>query len=239
MSSSGKVVLEGKWALVTGASRGVGRQVAMGLARRGCNVVAHSRKLEHTAHLCGELEALGVRGVSVAAELSDYRNVDPLVDEALAHSGGLDVVYNNAAVQQPWRDTYDTSIEDYRLSFMVNVMAPIRICDRVLPLMVRRGWGRVVNVTSGIEAIPQLMPYSVSKAALDRYVRDMAPSLEGTGVVLSLVDPGWLKTDMGSASAPDDVETALPGCLVPALLPSDAPSGQFFQAQELRNWADE
>ena len=80
------------------------------------------------------------------------------------------------------------------------------------------------------------MCYSVSKAALDRYVRDMAPTLKGTGVVMSLLDPGWLRTDLGSDRAPNDVTSVIPGALVPLLLPDDAESGSLFEAQELRNW---
>ena len=75
-----------------------------------------------------------------------------------------------------------------------------------------------MNVTSGIENIRELLPYSVSKAAVDRYVRDVSPSLTSTGVVMSLLDPGWLRTDLGGPNAPNAVETCRPGVLVPVLL---------------------
>jgi 3-oxoacyl-[acyl-carrier protein] reductase len=98
--------------------------------------------------------------------------------------------------------------------------------------MIERKWGRIVNVTSGIENIRELLPYSMSKAAVDRYVRDVSTFLEGTGVVMSLLDPGWLRTDLGGPNAPNAVESCRPGVLVPVLLPDDAKSGGFYAAQD-------
>lgn len=220
-----------KRALVTGASRGVGRQVALALAEEGCELILHSRGAHHTDELSAELTRRGTSCRSVAAELSDVSQVDALIEQLLA-DGGVDILYNNAAVMTPWREPHTSPAEDYRLSFDVNVIALVRLCDRLLPPMLSRGWGRIVNVTSGIENIRELLPYSVSKAAVDRYVRDVSPSLKGTGVVMSLLDPGWLRTDLGGPNAPNAVETCRPGVLVPVLLASDAPSGTFFRAQD-------
>lgn len=226
-------ILKDKWALVTGASRGVGRQIAIALATEGARLILHSRALEHTRELSRQL---GVRTTvhSLAAELSDESAVEDLIDRALELSSGIDILYNNAAVQTPWTRAHTTPSADYRSSFQINVIALVRICDRILPGMLERRFGRIINVTSGIENIRELLPYSMSKAAVDRYVRDCAPFLEGTGVVMSLLDPGWLRTDLGGADAPNAVETVLPGALVPANLPDDAPSGQFFNAQDYR-----
>ena len=226
--------LSGKWALVTGASRGVGCQVALGLARKGCNLLVHARQLDHLGGLLGALREAGVAAEGVAAELSQALEVDALLARVHDRVGTPDIVYNNAAIMTPWRDPHQTPLDDYRLSFEVNVIAPVRICDRLLPAMGERGSGKIVNVTSGIEHIRELLPYSLSKAALDRYVRDVSPSLQGSGVVLSLLDPGWLRTDLGGDQAPNAVESVLPGALVPALLPDDAQSGLLYCAQDYR-----
>jgi NAD(P)-dependent dehydrogenase (short-subunit alcohol dehydrogenase family) len=226
------VDIRGKWALVTGAARGVGRQVAQGLAARGCNVVLHSREQAHTAALEQELAAKGVKVAAVAGELSNPAEVDRLVDEAIAASGGLDVVYNNAAIMTKWRqDWLETPAEDYRLSFEVNVIAPIRITYRVLPRMKAQRFGRIVQVTSGIRDQPELMAYAASKAALDKFVRDTVPQLRGTGVLMSLLDPGWLRTDLGGPNAPNAVESVLPGALAPVLVDGEV-HGAFFAAQD-------
>jgi NAD(P)-dependent dehydrogenase (short-subunit alcohol dehydrogenase family) len=90
-----------------------------------------------------------------------------------------------------------------------------------------------VNVTSGVKDMPQLMAYAASKAALDKYVYDMAPHLGGTGVTMNLLDPGWLRTDLGGNEAPNPVESVLPGAMVPVLL-EDGVSGKWFSAQDYR-----
>jgi 3-oxoacyl-[acyl-carrier protein] reductase len=226
--------LSGKWALITGASRGVGRQIALALAEHNCRLILHGRKTSHNEALAAELREKGLEVRVVAAELSDSKSVDAMIDLVLKDVGGVDILYNNAAIMTPWRDAHTTPAEDYRLSFEVNVVALTRLCDRLLPPMLSRRWGRVVNVTSGIENIRELLPYSMSKAAVDRYVRDVTPSLEGTGVIMSLLDPGWLKTDLGGDKAPNAVETCRPGVLVPLLLEDSAPSGKFYRAQDYR-----
>jgi NAD(P)-dependent dehydrogenase (short-subunit alcohol dehydrogenase family) len=226
--------LSGKWALVTGASRGVGKQVALGLAEQGCRLLLHARQLSNLEPLLKELRSRGVEARGLAAELSNAAQVDALIDSVLRDPGGVDILYNNAAIMSPWREAHSTPGDDYRQSFEVNVIALSRLCDRLLPPMLKRRWGRIVNVTSGIENIRELLPYSMSKAAVDRYVRDVSPSLEGTGVIMSLLDPGWLRTDLGGDKAPNSVETCLPGALVPVLLEDGAPSGRFYRAQDYR-----
>lgn len=227
------VDIRGKWALVTGAARGVGKQVATGLAQRGCNLVLHSRDRSHTADLEQDLAKLGVKVASVQAELSKAGDVDQMVDAAMSASGGIDILYSNAAIMTRYRqDWLATPPEDYRTSFEVNVIAPIQITYRILPRMKAQRWGRIVHVTSGIRDQPELMAYAASKAALDKFVRDTVPQLRGTGVLMNLLDPGWLRTDLGGPSAPNAVESVLPGALAPVLVDGEV-HGAFFAAQDL------
>jgi NAD(P)-dependent dehydrogenase (short-subunit alcohol dehydrogenase family) len=224
--------LQGKWALITGASRGVGMHVSEGLAQLGSNVILHSRDVAHTDNLASKLRLLGVQVITVSGELSDQSQVDRFLEEALTKSGQIDIVYNNAAIMTPYRQNYlDTPAEDYRTSFEVNVISLARICNRLIPSMIARKWGRIINLTSGIQEQPELSAYSVSKAAVDKFVRDFVPKLAGTGVQMNLLDPGWLRTDLGGPNAPNDPSTVLPGALVPALL-SDGVSGRFMRAQD-------
>jgi NAD(P)-dependent dehydrogenase (short-subunit alcohol dehydrogenase family) len=223
--------LRGTWALVTGASRGIGRQIAIGLAAKGCHLVLHARKREHCAELERELGAT-VKVAVVAAELSVEAEVDRLVREALAASGGIGVLYNNAAIMTPFRDKFaEVTSDDYRKSFEVNVIAPIRITHGLLPSMLGQRFGRIVQVTSGIREQPELMAYAASKAALDKFVRDTVVRLQGTGVTMNLLDPGWLRTDLGGPNAPNSVESVMPGALMPALVEDDV-QGKWFSAQD-------
>lgn len=224
--------INGKWALVTGASRGIGRQVSLALADRGCNVILHSRDSAHTEALAKEIAAKGVQVEQVPAELSQPDAVETMLKSLLASGPSINIVYNNAAVMTPYRSEWmEVPGDDLRLSFEVNVTALMRICHAFLPGMIERGWGRIINVTSGIADQPELIAYAVSKAAVDKFVMDTAPKLEGTGVMMNLLDPGWLRTDLGGPNAPGAVESVIPGALVPCLL-DDGTSGKLYRAQD-------
>lgn len=221
--------LKNKWALVTGSSRGVGREIARGLAKLGCNLVLHARQPQQLASVVQELSQL-VNVKTICAELSVESDVERLIREALQYP--IEVLYNNAAIMTPARDPYTgVTAADYRLSFEVNTIAPVRITQGLLPSMLACKFGRIVQVTSGICNQPELMAYAASKAALDKYVRDMAPKLRHTGVTMNLLDPGWLRTDLGGPNAPNAVESVLPGALVPALVDGEV-HGVFFCAQD-------
>jgi short-subunit dehydrogenase len=158
-----------------------------------------------------------------------------MVDEMLSWGDEIGIVYNNAAIMTPYRSEWiSVPSDDLRLSFEVNVTSLIRICHAFLPGMMERGWGRIINVTSGIADQPELIAYAISKAAVDKFVMDTAPKLNGSGVMMNLLDPGWLRTDLGGPNAPGAVESVIPGALVPCLL-DDGTSGKLFRAQDYAN----
>ena len=226
--------ISGKWALVTGASRGVGRQISLGLARAGCNVVLHSRMLESTTTLAAELQELGVQTHQVAAELSDAAELTSMLESLLQSGPEIDILYNNAAIMTPYRqDWLNIPDEDYQRSFQVNVIALSRICHAFIPGMKTRKWGRIVNVTSGIQDQPELIAYSISKGAVDKFTTDTSGHLVEHGVLMNTLDPGWLRTDLGGPNAPGDVTSVLPGALIPVL--TETTHGQLFRAQDYAN----
>lgn len=227
------VDIKNKWALITGSSRGVGKIVAKALAEKGCKVILHSRKIESTSKILEEMKSFDCEVHAVAAELSSIAEVNRLIEDVRKLTDDhLDILYNNAAVMTTFRPIYTPTFEEYQISFLVNATVPAKLCDAFLPGMLKRDWGRIVNVTSGIADQPELMAYSCSKAALDRYVRDMIPTLRGSNVLMNLMDPGWLKTDLGGPQAPNEPESVLPGALVPVLLEREAGSGMLYSAQD-------
>lgn len=237
MSSLAPSRLVGRTALVTGSSRGVGQLVAEALARQGARVFVHGRTERACAATLARVIAASAGRADpavFAADLAVPAEVESLADRVTA-LGGVDILYNNAAIMHPWRERIENhTLADWQSSFQVNVFAIVRLCARLIPTMHQRGWGRIVNVTSGIDQTPQLAGYGASKWAIDKFTADLAAELDGTGVIVSRLDPGWLRTDMGGERAPNDPSTVLPGALVPVLLPDDSPGGQFFRAQELR-----
>jgi len=226
--------LQGNWALVTGASRGIGQQIATGLAEHSCNVIVHARKEENAAETLALLAAYPIKTHVAAGELDNPAGVAAIVQAVQAGPRQVDILYNNAAIQNDWKPIWEISRDEWLITFQINLFAMITLCNAFAPGMKARGYGRIVNLTSGIRDIPQLAPYSVSKAAVDKYTQDLAAELRDSNVLVNTLDPGWLKTDMGGENAMFPVETVLPGALVPALLEDHGPTGQHYSAQDYR-----
>ena len=224
--------VRGKWALVTGAARGIGRLTAEYLADMGCNLILHSRSLAHTGSLLQSVRAKGVSCYAVAADLGDPEQVAKMLSEIDALGMVVDIVLNNAGVQVAYRTEYfATPVSDFTVSFNVNTVAPAMICYHFLPRMIQRGSGRVVNTTSGIALDVCQAGYSASKAALDKITVDLGSRVDGTDVMISLADPGWCRTDLGGPHAPNAPESAIPGILA-GVFADDRKSGRRFGAQD-------
>lgn len=224
--------VKGKWALLTGASRGIGYLSAIFMAKQGCNLVLHSRKAEHCDKVHAEVKALGVEAYVVEAELSDLDSVEKMLKEIDAKGTQIDIILNNAGLQIAYRTEYlTTPVSDYDISFKVNTTAPMMICYHFLPGMQERGFGRIVNTTSGIALEPEQAGYSAAKAALNKVTIDLGSKYQNSDIVLNLADPGWCRTELGGPNAPNSPESALPGVLVGAFV-DDKKSGRIFSAQE-------
>jgi 3-oxoacyl-[acyl-carrier protein] reductase len=226
--------LQGKRALVTGSSRGIGQQIAQGLAREGCNLILHGRKKENLQKTIDLVSDYGVEIDVVEGELSSTEQVQSIASSVLERYEGIDILYNNAAVMSQWNEIWEIPLQEWDRTFQINFYSMMALCQAFAPGMRDRGYGRIVNLTSGIKDIPQLAPYSVSKAALDKYTKDLAAELRGSGVLVNSLDPGWLKTDLGGENAEHEVTTVLPGALVPVLFDDDGPTGEFICAQDYR-----
>ena len=225
------VNVQGRWALITGASRGIGYLTALFMAEQGCNLILHSRKAEHAKKVYEEVKGKGVDAYVVSAELSDLTEVDEMLKEIDALGVRVDIVLNNAGLQIAYRTEYfETPVSDYTESFKINTIAPAMICYHFMPKMIANGFGRILNTTSGIRLEPQQAGYSASKAALDKITIDLGSTVEGTDVMINLTDPGWCRTDLGGPHAPNAPESAIPGIVVGAFV-DDKKSGRFLGAQ--------
>ncbi len=222
--------VRGRWALITGAARGIGCLTAKFMAEQGCNLILHSRELSHTEKVMKEVKALGVEARAVAAELNDLSAVKRMLAEIDSFGLDVDIVMNNAGLQIAYRTEYfDTPAEDYLVSFNVNTIAPAMICYHFMPKMIAKGTGRILNTTSGIALDVCQAGYSASKAALDKITIDLGSRVEGTDVMINLTDPGWCRTDLGGPHAPNAPESAIPGIAVGAFV-NDGKSGRYLNA---------
>jgi len=222
------VNVKGRWAFITGAARGIGYLTAHFMAKQGCNLILHSRDLAHTQKVVDEVKALGVEAYAVAAELSDLDSVKTMLEEIDKLGVQVDIVLNNAGMQIAYRTEYfETPVSDYTESFKINTIAPAMICYHFMPKMIKNGFGRIVNTTSGIRLEPQQAGYSASKAALDKITIDLGSTVEGTDVMINLTDPGWCRTDLGGPNAPNAPESAIPGIAVGAFV-DDKKSGRYL-----------
>ncbi len=222
--------VKGRWALITGAARGIGRGAAVFMAQKGCNLVLQGRTKEHCDSVLEEVKALGVEAYAVGAEFSDLGQVEAMLKEIDDKGTPVDIILNNAGIQVAYRNEYlKTPASDYEESFKINTIAPMMIVYHFLPDMEKRGFGRIVNTTSGIRLEPEQAGYSASKAALDKVTMDLAAKYEGTDICINITDPGWCRTDLGGQHAPNAPESSLPGVVVGAFI-NDKKSGRNFSA---------
>jgi NAD(P)-dependent dehydrogenase (short-subunit alcohol dehydrogenase family) len=227
-------------ALITGASRGLGLQVARLYAQRGLGLILTARGAEALEHVVREVRPV-TDVVALAGDVADPQHADRLVSAGLEHFGRIDVLINNASElgPSPMPDLEHLPIDDLETVLRVNVVAPLHLAQLVLPGMRARGSGLIVNVTSdaGVEAYPTWGGYGASKAALEHLSRVLAAELEGSGVRVFVVDPGDMDTAMHRAAEPGVNLSHLPGphVVAPAflrLLDEPAPFGRF-EAQRL------
>ncbi len=227
-------MLKNRWALVTGSARGIGQQIALGLAQCSCNVIIHGRKMKNTEKTCELLKGYKIKVEAVEGELDNPEDIKSMCTDAYKKAGHIDILYNNAAIMSRSQKVWTIPIEEWKKIFEVDFFALVEICDFFIPRMLEKGFGRVINMTSGIKDQPDLSPYSVAKAAVDKYTLDISSELKGTNVLISYLDPGWLRTDLGSQRAPYPVESVIPGAIVPALLEDFGPNGERFYAQDFK-----
>jgi NAD(P)-dependent dehydrogenase (short-subunit alcohol dehydrogenase family) len=194
--------LTGRTALVTGAGRGIGRAIAIGLARAGADVLVTARSGDELAETAAAIGAIGPQAGQVrfvAADIADDRQRQRVIDAWLAR-GRVDVMVNNAATVEPLGASAAISAGELRSAFDLNVIAPAALAAAVIPGMVAAGWGRIVNVSSGIVASPGSMTggnaYAATKAALEAHSRNLAAELAGTGVTVNVYRPGGVDTAM-------------------------------------------
>jgi NAD(P)-dependent dehydrogenase (short-subunit alcohol dehydrogenase family) len=208
----------GKTALITGAGRGIGRAIALGLADAGAGLILLARstgQLDETRAMLLDRGADATRVRVITADLGDEGQRARAAGTAI-EAGRVDILINNAATVEPLGATAAVSAAEWRRAFELNVIAPAVLTAAFLPGMLDAGWGRIVNVSSGIAGRPASMvrgnAYAATKAALEAHTINLAAELHGTGVTVNAYRPGGVDTAMQAwirEQDPDRIGTAL------------------------------
>jgi NAD(P)-dependent dehydrogenase (short-subunit alcohol dehydrogenase family) len=229
----------GRVALVSGGNRGIGLEVVRQLAERGLAVVRGSRDGEQgRAAAAGRLSG----GVVVRQlDVTDPESVDRLSRSVEEEFGRLDVLVNNAGItNDEGQRGVDADLERVREALETNLFGAWRLCEVAIPFMQRHGYGRIVNISTGMAALEDMgggsPGYRVSKTGLNALTRILASELRGSGILVNSVCPGWVQTDMGGSRAPRPVEEGAEGAVWAATLPNNGPTGGFFRDRRQIPW---
>ncbi|MDQ3892962.1 MAG: SDR family oxidoreductase [Actinomycetota bacterium] len=228
----------GRIALVSGGNRGIGREIARQLAQRGITTILGSRDEEK-----GQAAAKGMNGDVVVRQLdvADEKSVDRLASFVEEEFGRLDVLVNNAGIANDrGQRGVDADLDRVREALEANLFGAWRLCEAFVPLMQRNGYGRIVNVSSGMGALNDMgggsPAYRVSKTTLNALTRILASELRGSGILVNSVSPGWVRTDMGGSTASRSVEEGADTPVWAATLPNNGPTGGFFRDRRPIPW---
>jgi NAD(P)-dependent dehydrogenase (short-subunit alcohol dehydrogenase family) len=228
-------------ALVTGANRGLGLETTRQLLDRGLLVAMTGRDVDSIERARHGLREASRNAIAVRMDVTDFASVEAACRSVVERFGTVDVVVNNAAVLLfEDSDLLSIPLEGFRDTFEANVFGMIEVCRALVPAMAERGYGRIVNVSSGAGQLAGMSTYapaySMSKAAVNAFTRILASTYDGRGVLVNSVDPGWVRTDMGGPSAPRSVEEGADTIVWLATLPDDGPTGGFFRDRRRIAW---
>jgi NAD(P)-dependent dehydrogenase (short-subunit alcohol dehydrogenase family) len=232
-------MLEGKVALITGASQGLGRALALEFAREGARVVVNARSEESIGPVAGEVEDVGAEVLAVAADVSKEADVERLVRQTVGRFDRIDVLINNAGLLGPRVGIEDYPEDEWRRVIDANLTGPFLVSKAAIPHL--SGGSSVINVVSGVsvEGRAEWGAYSVSKFGVEGLTQILAAELAERGVRVNAVDPGGMRTDMRAAAYPEeDPQTRITPeentavFLYLASDESEGVTGERFKAQE-------
>lgn len=229
-----------KIAVVTGANRGMGKAVSEKLATLNYFVIMVGR---HEKEINEAALTLSKNGLSVEAFVADVENekdIQKLVNYISEKYGVLDVLINNAGIYIQEGDIFSAKDSVMETTFQTNTMGPYRLMKGLIPIMKKHGYGRVVNVSSGLGSFDGFSSncpaYSVSKVALNMLTKLFASEVDGTNVKVNAICPGWVKTDMGGPNASRSIEQGISGMIWAATLDDKGPNGGFFRDGSPIDW---
>lgn len=236
-----------KIAIVTGGNRGIGFEVARQLAKKGLQVILTARDEQKGQEAATKLKKEGLEVEFMPLDVRSPESAQALVKNVQHRFGQIDVLVNNAGVflDSGWSNPGETSIfaakpETVRNTLETNLIGPMVLSQLIAPIMKSKGYGRIVNVSSGMGQLAEMEggfpAYRISKTAINALTRILSSELEGTGVLVNSMCPGWVKTDMGGQEAELTPQEGADTILWLATLPEGSPSGGFYRERQQIAW---
>jgi NAD(P)-dependent dehydrogenase (short-subunit alcohol dehydrogenase family) len=188
--------LIGKRALVTGASAGIGVAIGEALAREGARVLVHGRDVARVRSVVGRITSAGGKAAPITGDLATDDGAAAVYSQAKNAFGGIDILINNAGAYEA-RSWFETTPATWRMFFETDVLSAVRLILAVVPDLRQAGWGRIINVATGMATTPQIVmaDYAAAKAAMVNSTVSLAKALAGTGVTANTVSPGVIHTE--------------------------------------------
>jgi NAD(P)-dependent dehydrogenase (short-subunit alcohol dehydrogenase family) len=229
-----------KIALVTGANRGIGFETCRQLSQLNLTVLLTARDTTKGEVSTKQLTDKGLDVIYYQLDVSNKNNIKSIFDKIEQQFGCLDILINNAAILYDIdQSAINANLQQVSKALETNLYGPWLMCQAFIPLMVKNGYGRIVNVSSGAGSLHYMEggtpAYGISKAALNALTKKLASELRGTGILVNSVDPGWVATDMGGHGG-RQVKDGAKGIVWAATLPDNGPSGGFFYDGKPEPW---
>lgn len=232
---------EQRIAVVTGGNRGIGFEICRRLAGEGLKVVLTARDEGQARQSSEKLSRFGLDVVPGLLDVTDAAAISRLAGSIERDLGGVDVLINNAGVFLDRQHAgLNLPLGTARQTLETNLLGPWALCQALVPMMKRHGYGRIVNVSSGLGAMSEMAggypAYRLSKLGLNGLTRVLADELRGTNVLVNAMCPGWVQTEMGGPNAPRPVAEAADTAIWLATLPDGGPTGKFFRDRRQIPW---
>jgi NAD(P)-dependent dehydrogenase (short-subunit alcohol dehydrogenase family) len=198
MNSLRQFSLEGKMAVVTGSTRGIGRAIVEGLAGAGAAVTVNGRNREATEAAAAEITAAGGKCLAVAADVSNAADVDRLINVTATTFGRLDILVNNAAISPYYKAAETVSEGEWDETMKVNLKSVFLCCQAAGRVMIPQRSGRIINISSiaGQVALPKLLAYTAAKGAVNQLTRVLAVEWAQYGILVNVIAPAYVETDL-------------------------------------------
>ena len=234
--------MDRKIAVVTGANRGIGFEICRQLAAKGISVVLTSRDEAKGRMVVAQLRSQGLEIEFYQLDVTDTSGIQRLGGFLERQYGAADILINNAGIMADPKGTgmLGVQLQIIRTTMETNVYGPLILCRELIPLMRKKNYGRIVNISSGLGQLSEMgggtPAYRMSKTALNALTRTLTAELKGTNILVNSMCPGWVKTDMGGSNAVKTLAEGADTAVWLATLPDGGASGGFYRDRKAILW---